>query len=160
VLDSGNDLTRGGDGNDEIWDGRGADTLHGDLGNDILIGQSTEDPSDAADVLFGGFGDDELYGDDGDTLEGGGGLDFFGIYVDDAGDDPVLVPDVGNNEDVYVGWNEDLLGPLADDDIEIVEDAMAEEIRVYMQEMLVAIIRGDVNPDRIFIERLGEGETV
>ncbi len=66
----------GGEGNDTITTGSGADYLFGNAGNDKLSGGF------GADYLSGQAGDDELRGDDGrDTLFGGEGNDsLFGGY--------------------------------------------------------------------------------
>ncbi len=77
--DSGNDLVRGGAGDDWIRDYEGADTLLGGTGDDTLIGAHPSLKDASADVLHGGFGNDVLIGDNGDTLDGGDGVDNFTV---------------------------------------------------------------------------------
>jgi Ca2+-binding RTX toxin-like protein len=55
-------LLFGGDGNDTLTGGSGADQLFGQAGNDTLLGKG------GADKLFGGDGDDVLTGGTGDDL--------------------------------------------------------------------------------------------
>src|SRR5262245_28115893 len=83
----------GGDGNDALTGGRGADTLNGGNGNDLLVGGA------GSDVINGGDGDDFLQGNNGkNQMTGGAGQDTF---VDDHG------------PDVFIDFNalEDMLQP-------------------------------------------------
>ena len=70
----------GGDGNDYLGGGNGADTLNGGAGNDRLYGNAGDDTLDGGagrDYMFGGSGDDVLIGRDNehDLLHGGAGHD-------------------------------------------------------------------------------------
>jgi Ca2+-binding RTX toxin-like protein/subtilisin-like proprotein convertase family protein len=102
---SGVENAIGGDGNDsitgssvvnELWGGRGRDTLRGEGGHDSLYGESGNDSlfgGDGNDFVSAGDGNDTLYGytggagspvNDNDTLEGGAGNDFmYGTFGDD-----------------------------------------------------------------------------
>lgn len=63
---------QGGDGNDQLFGGGGANTLVGGGGDDVLDGDAGND------TLQGGAGDDVLIGGSGnDTLTGGAGADFI-----------------------------------------------------------------------------------
>jgi Ca2+-binding RTX toxin-like protein len=86
----GNDVLKGGDGNDEIWGTGGNDSMAGDNGNDYLSGGGGNDAmtGDAGndllqgregnDTISGGSGNDGLTGDDGnDRLSGGDGNDWM-----------------------------------------------------------------------------------
>lgn len=88
---AGNDVVRGSSGRDLIIDLEGANALNGGFGNDDLWGF---DPvgTDAPDLLQGWNGDDDLQGDDGDTMEGGEGVDYF-YTVWRPGDAPVTITD-------------------------------------------------------------------
>jgi Ca2+-binding RTX toxin-like protein len=69
---SGNDTLNGGAGNDILIGGGGNDTLNAGSGNNILIGDA------GRDTLTGGAGNDILIGDAGrDTLTGGAGANTF-----------------------------------------------------------------------------------
>ena len=78
----GDDIARGGGGDDSIYGGRGADTLGGNTGDDYLDGGR------GVDRLFGGTGDDLIVGGAGwdqaiggtgsDTILGGAGADYLG----------------------------------------------------------------------------------
>jgi Ca2+-binding RTX toxin-like protein len=80
----------GGDGNDTMTGGSGADMLFGQSGNDTLLGKGGADllfGGSGNDVLTGGDGDDQMFGeagndrmiwnpgDDSDLMEGGAGED-------------------------------------------------------------------------------------
>lgn len=71
----------GGDGNDTLTTGSGADTITGGLGNDVLVGNAGFDSlygGDGNDNLSGLGGDDSLMGGLGnDTLNGGAGTDVI-----------------------------------------------------------------------------------
>ncbi|SMP17505.1 calcium-binding protein [Shimia sagamensis] len=91
----GNDLVRGGTGNDVLRDYEGADTLLGGTGNDTLNGSHPTLDDVSADMLGGGFGDDVLVGDNGDTLEGGEGVDEFTIAFEfDDNREEVVIADL------------------------------------------------------------------
>ena len=83
-------LLFGGDGNDTLTDGSGADMLFGQAGNDTLLGKGGNDflfGGAGNDVLTGGDGDDQVFGESGndrmiwnpgdgtDLNEGGDGTD-------------------------------------------------------------------------------------
>ncbi|MEO1951091.1 calcium-binding protein [Thioclava sp.] len=106
---SGDDYIDAGAGNDSITGSQGDDTLRGNLGADYLF------DAEGSNALYGGYGDDELYasdldgapdlldgganndylnGDDGDTMIGGTGSDWFGVDWTE-GDAPVTVTDFG-----------------------------------------------------------------
>ena len=98
----GNDLDNnltGGEHNDALYGGLGADTLYGLNGRDYLVG------GDGADTLIGGEHDDVLVGGPGDdTINGDNGADWlFG----GSGDD---ILNGGEHEDtVYGGVGKDTL---------------------------------------------------
>ncbi|WP_270732098.1 calcium-binding protein [Shimia sp. Alg240-R146] len=94
VDESGNDTVRGGSGNDWLFDVTGADTLLGGLNEDTLIGAQSGVLDDEADLLGGGYGDDVILGDNGDTINGGEGVDTFGIGFEfGQGFDAVTITD-------------------------------------------------------------------
>jgi Ca2+-binding RTX toxin-like protein len=79
------DVLKGLDGNDFIFGGYGADRLIGGKGDDGLDGA---DGDAAHDTMLGGGGDDRINGDSGDRLDGGAGVDWFGLYLQ-PGNTPV-----------------------------------------------------------------------
>lgn len=83
---SGADILRGGAGTDFLYGNAGADTLSGDDGDDFLYGGLGDDTifgGSGNDCLFGGEDDDDLYGEAGnDRLFGQLGDDTL-----DGGDD-------------------------------------------------------------------------
>jgi Ca2+-binding RTX toxin-like protein len=92
--DGGNDVLQGAGGWDELYGGTGDDTL---LALDLLEGADY-----APDILWGEAGNDELIADDGDTLRGGEGVDFFGLVVDSDGNAPVVIEDFEPGEEVEI----------------------------------------------------------
>ncbi len=108
-VDGGNDLVRGGDGDDVVFAGSGNDQLRGDAGSDIIHGGLGDDLilGDSGNPGLVGQGDDILYGDGGnDTIYGNGGNDsLYGGDDNDAlsgglGDD-ILDGGSGNNTALY-----------------------------------------------------------
>ncbi|MCP4982821.1 MAG: Ig-like domain-containing protein, partial [Gammaproteobacteria bacterium] len=98
---SGNTLT-GGDDDEILLAGSGADTLVGNAGDDVLIGGL------GTDNLQGGVGDDLLIGGSGDdSLVGGTGIDIFALEAGDEGS--VGVPAVDTIADFTVGVGGDVL---------------------------------------------------
>ena len=75
--DTNGDMLHGGDGNDMIFGGAGADTLNGDGGDDMLVGGS------GADTYNGGAGNDMIYVDLADVGQSGTPIDG-GENADDA----------------------------------------------------------------------------
>jgi len=73
----------GGDGNDQIRGGQGADVIHGGNGNDSIVGRA------GSDTIFGDAGDD--------FIDAGGGRD---IVVGGAGNDFILG---GSGRDILIG---------------------------------------------------------
>lgn len=73
-LNDGDDIARGGAGDEQFFGGAGNDMLTGGGGDDVISGGSD------IDLIDGGSGDDGLFGDSGnDVLRGGRGADsLFG----------------------------------------------------------------------------------
>lgn len=125
----------GGDGNDTITAGSGADYLFGDAGNDKLYGGF------GADRLYGSAGDDELRGDaSSDYLSGGDGNDsIFGGFPDLSGPGLIVIDENdeihgGNGNDVVNGeLGSDTIYGEAGDDVLIGGDVvlLAETNRIY-----------------------------
>lgn len=88
--DAGDDLLVGGSGNDVLFGGSGRDQLYGNGGADTLWGGSE------SDYLNGGSGDDKLYGEGGDDA----------LYGETGND--VLLGGVGNDY-LHGGRDRDLL---------------------------------------------------
>ncbi|HZZ26396.1 MAG TPA: calcium-binding protein, partial [Pirellulales bacterium] len=102
----------GGDGNDIIYGGNGANYLDGGAGNDHLYGGDSIDIilGDAGnDYIDAGAGDDAVYGGDGnDTIYGGDGNDMlFGSDGSESGTDSDIL---------YGGAGDDLLVGAGGDD--------------------------------------------
>ncbi|MBP0481767.1 calcium-binding protein [Sagittula salina] len=98
--DWSSDTLLGGPGDDVILATGGADAVDGGAGDDRINGLDLHPDSPyAPDLLTGGAGDDWLVGNDGDTLVGGAGRDFFTNLVEDGQEDaPVIVEDFGRGE--------------------------------------------------------------
>ena len=130
--DAYNDSINGGDGNDTLWGGAGADYISGDANNDTIDGGSgaefTGPESNPTAMLLGGSGDDTITGGVGllgdvidgeagnDTLSGNGGDDV--VRGGDGND--VLNGNDGNDrfEDVFgasSGGNDTVNGGNNDD---------------------------------------------
>ncbi len=82
---NGNDTLTGGSGADLLFGQAGNDTLDGKGGNDLLFGGAGNDVltgGDGEDQLFGEAGDDRIVwnpGDDSDLAEGGDGIDTLQV---------------------------------------------------------------------------------
>lgn len=130
--EGGDDLVRGGDGNDVLRDVFGQDTLLGGAGNDTLVGGDRAFEDTLADILHGGDGNDALVGDDGDTLEGGAGVDRFTIAYDGATDFEAVVItdlDVGTES---LSLPSSSFGPDANMSWEATFDAMDNSVTVLL----------------------------
>lgn len=91
-VDLGDDVIRGGGGNDELVDAYGSNTIFGNQDNDIIFTLDfDEDTTEATpDTVDGGAGDDLMFVDRGDEVTTGGGDDGVLVDVtsyDDGGDD-------------------------------------------------------------------------
>lgn len=93
----GEDIMRGGSGNDTMHGGKGGDVMEGSDGDDTLFGDRNSGETENGnniDVLIGGFGNDALFGGKGiDKLFGGDGNDF--LSGDKGGD--MLFGGAGND---------------------------------------------------------------
>lgn len=122
----GNDVLKGGSGDDFIEGGYGQDEIHGGDGDDVLWG------SGGSDKIYGGNGDDELWGHGGnDELHGGDGRDTLN---GGSGDDR-LFGDAGRDVLVSVGLDKDTLTGGADadnywsDTADVITDASIQEVK-------------------------------
>lgn len=96
----------GSEGNDNLFSGRGADSLDGGSGNDRLFGDAGDD------TLCGGDGNDFVYGQGGnDTLGGDAGNDRLG---GEGGNDLLLGGD--GNDQLFGGVGNDRLFGQAGND--------------------------------------------
>lgn len=81
LVEGGNDVLRGGAGDDEIHGNAGNDVLNGGTGDDALYGDQGNDNisgDDGNDQMYGGTGNDSLLGGNGhDELNGGDGQDYL-----------------------------------------------------------------------------------
>lgn len=100
----GDDTLRGNLGADYLFDAEGANALYGGYGDDELY---ASDLDGAPDLLDGGANNDYLNGDDGDTMTGGTGSDWFGVDWNE-GDAPVTVTDFGQTDPIMAAPGEDL----------------------------------------------------
>jgi Ca2+-binding RTX toxin-like protein len=113
----GNDVLKGGSGNDRIYGDTGDDVLDGFAGNDTLYGDGADFASSTGnDTLRGGDGNDSLFGDEfygggtgNDILDGGDGNDYLRGF---GGDDIFrianasfsnIIADSGHDKLVLVG---------------------------------------------------------
>lgn len=104
----GNDVLRGGTGNDVIVGLGGRDVITGGNGNDVLCGGEGDDTltgGNGNDLIGGGGGRDTITGGNGhDNLDGGGATDADGADVVTAGNgDDVLAGSAGGDE--LIGGN-------------------------------------------------------
>lgn len=101
--DWGSDTFLGQAGDDRILANGGADEVSGGEGNDTINTVDLHPKSPwAPDLVTGDAGDDWLIGDDGDTLSGGEGQDFFSAVVEEDKDQPVLVTDFEKGETLEI----------------------------------------------------------
>ena len=107
----------GGNGNDKLTGGSGADSLYGEGGNDTLSGAMGADllwGGDGNDSMQGGLGNDSLNGGNGtNRLEGNGGND---LLFGGSGTDTLSGGD-GNDLLSGAGGNDTLDGQGGDDSI-------------------------------------------
>lgn len=89
------DTILGGEGDDVILATGGSDWIDGGPGNDRINALDLHpDAPYAPDRVYGGAGNDWLVGNDGDTLNGGDGRDFFTNLIEDQNSDaPVVIED-------------------------------------------------------------------
>lgn len=120
-------VLKGGDGNDHIWSGDGADTLTGGAGNDTIAGGAGSDTISGNandDIILGGAGNDTLGGNqEDDAISGGPGADTI---TGDAGND-ILNGNVANQtapgsdpdlaDSIIGGAGSDIIGGAEGDDI-------------------------------------------
>lgn len=102
----GNDLVRGGAGNDTLdLYGFSDSTVYGDLGDDII------DVTDIAsgltgDVAYGGDGDDIIMADGRDEVTGGAGDDtFIAVNVDCFAPGPIVITDFEPGDTLEMVWD-------------------------------------------------------
>ncbi|MEY8831265.1 calcium-binding protein [Sedimentitalea sp. XS_ASV28] len=108
----GDDIFRGGRGNDDLFSGDGRDILFGNRGDDRLSGGMGRDILKGGqddDVLEGGIGRDRLFGQIGndrldsgkgdDVLHGGAGNDVF-VFANKYGNDTVFDFDATNDDEL------------------------------------------------------------
>ncbi|MCT4577687.1 calcium-binding protein [Donghicola sp.] len=158
------DLLEGGDGDDRIFDFDGSSTLNGGAGDDVLVAVEgfeasfvkdyvTTEIREYADILRGGEGNDTLIGDDGDTLQGGAGVDTFEVYIDsvieDNGqhlmlDDMASIDDWEPGEKIIIEYDpmHYLDGTLDDDELAALEgsnDNLTFFMRQEEEGVLVAV---------------------
>ena len=119
--DSGNNMLVGTDGDDIIYGYGGNDKLYGGDGNDILYG------GDGNDNLYGGDGNDILYGGDGnDNLYGGAGND---ILIGGKGNDTLYG---GEGHDTFK-WQQGDYGK------DVIKDFNVHEDKIDLTELLEGI---------------------
>lgn len=136
---AGDDLIRGGEGDDRIIDILGANTLFGDEGNDILSTRDAEFDQGSADTVFGGAGDDILRGNDGDTLNGGEDTDVFDIEVSGSAG-PAIIEDFEEGETLLIRMPGE--GPAAMDRISTALADNGEDTNVLLDDEVVAVLKG------------------
>lgn len=126
---AGQNLIRGGDGNDTLRAPSGEARMHGDAGADVLRGDGTFFGGAGDDSLYvdgeanGGAGDDLLLGGSGDdTLRGGDGNDHLrdtsgsNVIEGGAGDDSIDAFQGGSNRVLSGGdGNDTIYGFIADE---------------------------------------------
>jgi Ca2+-binding RTX toxin-like protein len=106
-----------GDGADQYFAAEGDDTLCGNVGNDLLVGEGGDDVLNGgegpdhlvgfggADLLSGGFGADELEGDGGaDVIRSQAEDETQDVLRDGPGQDTIF----GNAEDVWFRCNDEV----------------------------------------------------
>ena len=84
-VNEGDDLVRGGAGNDRLdLLGFGDSTVYGDQGDDIINVRDLDFYVFDGDTVYGGDGDDTIVADDGDIVSGGPGQDSYVFYEGDC----------------------------------------------------------------------------
>ncbi|MDP2066329.1 MAG: calcium-binding protein [Burkholderiaceae bacterium] len=106
------DVVDGGDGDDRIWGGLGADYLFGGGGVDEIWGRA------GGDYLYGGDGADLLYGDAGYSLDPlVGEFSIFSLLGYSTGGDDLLDGGAGNDRLIGGVGNDTLVGGAGDDQL-------------------------------------------
>ena len=139
-LTAGDDLIRGGAGQDAIIDLRGSNQLFGDTGGDALVALDRQG-SNAPDTLDGGFGPDTLIGDDGDVMIGGAGRDTFVVeHIVAEAQEVVRIEDFDPDFDLLDVFID---GPNPDDNIvEFDFDPETALVRAWVAGQQVAVLAG------------------
>lgn len=136
---AGDDLIRGGDGADFIFDVVGANTVYGELGADFIVTLDEPGTADAPDSAFGGFGSDIMLGDDGDTLEGGDGVDSFGVFSDETGDAVTVITDFAADEGLILQFDRSEFDEY--DDTDVTTQVSGDDLRILVDGRDVALLR-------------------
>ncbi len=117
LVEGGNDVLNGGDGDDEMHGNAGDDTLNGGDGDDALFGDQGNDIFNCGtgnDWASGGAGNDKIRGENGnDVLLGNDGQDY--IHAGD-GDDKVE-GGIGNDKLVGGAGSDTIEGGRGDDQL-------------------------------------------
>ncbi|MDP3860256.1 MAG: permease, partial [Phaeovulum sp.] len=133
----GNDVVRGSSGHDFLVDFEGANTLNGGFGDDELWALDHEG-ANAADLLQGWAGDDDLLGDDGDTMEGGDGVDSF-YSVWQPGDAAVTITDFDPaTESLFINTSDLPASPL----LQLVDLGDGSGCEVQLNGETLAVLQG------------------
>jgi Ca2+-binding RTX toxin-like protein len=134
---TGNDVVRGSSGHDLLVDLEGANTLNGGFGDDELWALDHEG-ANAADLLQGWEGDDDLLGDDGDTMEGGDGVDSF-YSVWQPGDAAVTITDFDPaTESLFINTSDLPASPL----LQLVDLGDGSGCEVQLNGETLAVLQG------------------
>jgi len=100
--DDGNDVLKGGGGDDFLLGGDGRDRMRGQGGDDTMIG------GDGADILKGGGGNDAVeFGTDNDIRQAGRGIDTLITSNGGGREFAVLRQIITNNDFASVASNSD-----------------------------------------------------
>ena len=130
-------LLDGGEGDDKLTGGDGANTLNGGAGNDIIAigkGTTTVNGGTGNDSVKGGALNDSISGGDGsDTVTGGAGDD---VITGDAGNDNLsggdgddrLFGDIGNDIILAGGGLDKLSGGVGNDTIVLSDDNVMDTV--------------------------------
>lgn len=141
--DRGDDLIRGGAGDDGIIDQNGSNVIYGDGGSDVLAAFGS---AGAPDTIDGGAGDDALFGDNGDVMTGGEGEDIFSVIRPvNTQPETVTITDFDVADDTLALFVSEANTPWETVDLRF--DAAQNALRAFWRGDEVAVLNGLTSAD-------------
>ena len=145
---AGNDVIYGGAGADILVDTNGTDTIFGGTGADMISTIDHFGNRDAPDQSTGGWGADTMLGDDGDTMTGNQGDDYFVVWTDQAADKPAIITDFDGRHDILdLAFDSDHITGVDNADLTGSVDPVSGDITLSVAGRAVAVLTAPANFD-------------
>lgn len=145
---AGNDVIYGGAGLDILVDTNGTDTIFGGTGADMILTVDHFGNQDAPDQSTGGWGADTIFGDDGDTMTGNQGDDYFVVWTDQAADTPAIITDFDGRFDVLdLAHDSDHVNDVDTGDLTSLVDPVSGDVTLSVAGRAVVVLTAPANFD-------------